>query len=333
MVTVMAINHGLAFGFQVSWNESVAAAAAKSCSLPAYRCERIAAQRVVRGSRFSWSDFRVKDAEAPTGIQGWMDGESLCHAGWEMAERKTEGSRKALRDEAVDPAAGPETLLLGVDTCGPAGSVALGRLDAGGAIEILGEIELEGRSYSARLVAAIDELLRGAGLRIRDVSAIVAVHGPGSFTGVRVGLSTVKGLAEVVGMGIVAVSRLEVLAAKAGVKSAALDAHRHEVFLRLERDGEAPTELLAGAAELAALPAPAEIAVGDDGAAALIQAGWQDTRLVQMAAPRAGDALRVAAGRVLAGAFVDSLVLDGHYLRRSDAEIFGERAEAAPARR
>ena len=79
-------------------------------------------------------------------------------------------------------------LLLAIDTCGPSGSVALGRL-AGDAVEILGQIELEGRSYSATLVAAVGDLLAGSGIGLRNLAAIVAVNGPGSFTGVRVGLS------------------------------------------------------------------------------------------------------------------------------------------------
>jgi tRNA threonylcarbamoyladenosine biosynthesis protein TsaB len=217
-------------------------------------------------------------------------------------------------------------LLLGIDTCGPMGSVALGRL-SGDLIEIVGDRELEGRSYSATLVAAVGELLRGAGVGMKDVSAIVAVNGPGSFTGVRVGLAAVKGLAESGsgGRGI-AVSRLEVLAAKAAVRSAALDAHRHEVFLRLSGAGVDARELLAGAEELAEIQVGDAIAVCDESAAALLGAGWPDVELVKCAAPTAADALRLCAGRVPQGKFVDLALLDGHYLRRSDAEIFGEAA-------
>ena len=57
----------------------------------------------------------------------------------------------------------PGRLLLAIDTCGPTGSVALGRL-AGRDLEILGQTELEGRSYSATLVAAVGELLANAGM-------------------------------------------------------------------------------------------------------------------------------------------------------------------------
>jgi tRNA threonylcarbamoyladenosine biosynthesis protein TsaB len=220
--------------------------------------------------------------------------------------------------------------LLAIDTCGPSGSVALGRL-AGSAVEILGQIELEGRSYSATLVAAVGELLTASGVELKNLATIVAVNGPGSFTGVRVGLSAVKGLAEAAQIPVAAASRLEVLAAKAGQASAALDAHRHEVFLRLGRQGMETTEMLAGAVELAGIdPQGARIAVCDDAAAALLSSAWPNTELIRTSPPTAADALELCAPRVAAGEFVDVALLDGHYLRRSDAEIFGE--PAAPPR-
>jgi tRNA threonylcarbamoyladenosine biosynthesis protein TsaB len=235
------------------------------------------------------------------------------------------------RESPSDPLAQAATPLLAIDTCGPSGSVALGRLSYGGAVEILGQIELEGRSYSATLVAAVGDLLGGAGVRLEDLGAIVAVNGPGSFTGVRVGLSAVKGLAEVSGIPVVAVSRLEVLAWKAGVGSSALDAHRSEVFLRLALPGTEPIELLAGAEELAAVAVPpAAVALCDDAAAALIGAAWPGAEVVRLAAPTAADALHLAASSVAGGDFVDLALLDGHYLRRSDAEIFGDPAAARP---
>ena len=220
-------------------------------------------------------------------------------------------------------------LLLGIDTCGPTGSVALARSN-GDLIEIVGEMELEGRSYSATLVAAVGDLLGRGGAVLSEVDAIVAVNGPGSFTGVRVGLSAVKGLAEVGQIPVTAVSRLEVLAWKAGVGSAALDAHRHEVFLRLGRDGSAARELLAGVSELDAMdPAGAQIAVCDDAADALLAGAWPGVELVRVIAPTAADAIKLCAGRVRAREFVDLALLDGHYLRRSDAEIFGGSCEGA----
>jgi ribosomal-protein-alanine acetyltransferase len=129
---------------------------------------------------------------------------------------------------------------------------------------------------------------------------------------------------------VVAVSRLEVLAFKAGIASAALDGHRQEIFLRIGGTGTSAKELLAGVEELAALnPAPKRIAICDEAATVLLAAASPATELVRTAEPTAADALLFGAARVDAGKFVDLALLDGHYLRRSDAEIFGEAAEAA----
>lgn len=223
--------------------------------------------------------------------------------------------------QAESKPSGP--IVLAIDTCGPSGSVALGRF-ADGAIELLGQIELKGRTYSATLVSAVGELLQTAGAEVRDLAGIVVVNGPGSFTGVRVGVSAVKGLAFGATIPVLAVSRLEVLASKAGMASAALDAHRGEIFLRLQRPGAEPEELLAGANELAALTqSPERVAICDGAAAEVIAAAWRATQIVSISAPLASDALALAGRRLLAGERVDLALLDGHYLRRSDAEIFG----------
>jgi tRNA threonylcarbamoyladenosine biosynthesis protein TsaB len=220
-------------------------------------------------------------------------------------------------------------LLLAVDTCGPSGSVALGRL-AGRDLEIVGETELEGRSYSATLVTAVADLLAAAGASVGDLGGIVAVNGPGSFTGVRVGLSAVKGLAEAHGIPVVAVSRLKVLLRKAAVTAAALDAHRGEIFLRIERTGRDAEELLAGPEDLASIhPAPVRIAVCDEGAVAMLASAWPQTQQVHVSAPRATDAMRIGEALLVAGVAQDLALLDGHYLRRSDAEIFGPANMAA----
>jgi len=214
-----------------------------------------------------------------------------------------------------------ETLVLGIDTCGPAGSVALARLSAD-RVEVLGQTALEGRTYSAALVASIDGLLKEHGLALRQIGCVAVVSGPGSFTGVRVGLSAAKGLAEGAGLPVVAVSRLEVLSAPSGVENAALDAHRHEAFLRVNG-----RELLAGANDLAAVsPAPQRIAICDEAAARLLAAAWPNAELVRTGAPTAADAIALAAPRIRSREFADVALLDGHYLRRSDAEIFGEKA-------
>jgi len=222
--------------------------------------------------------------------------------------------------------------ILAIDTCGATGSVALGRL-AGRDLDLLGQKELEGRSYSATLVTAVAELLERNQIALKDLGGIVVVNGPGSFTGVRVGLSAVKGLAEPAQIPVVAISRLLVLSRKSGVPSCALDAHRGEVFLRIEEPGQAPRELLAGARELASMErVPLRVAVCDEAAAALLASAWPGTQLVRCEPPMAADTLQIGEARLVAGGQVDLALLDGHYLRRSDAEIFGEAAAAGRTR-
>jgi tRNA threonylcarbamoyladenosine biosynthesis protein TsaB len=215
-------------------------------------------------------------------------------------------------------------LYLAIDTCGVTGTVALGCW-AHGELRVLGQTELEGRSVSSTLIGAVGTLLAQAGIQLRVLSGMVVVSGPGSFTGVRVGLSAVKGLAEAAALPLVAVSRLETMAVDG---CAALDAHRHEVFLRLP--AAEPRELLAGVAELARIdPPPVRIAVCDDAAAALLGEVWPLCQLLRVSPPAAAAALALGVPRLEAGERADVARLDGHYLRRSDAEIFG--APPAPA--
>ena len=223
-----------------------------------------------------------------------------------------------------EPRQGSASLVLGVDTCGPSGTVALGRI-SGDSLQILGQEELAGRSYSANLVRAVKGILQEREAVLRDVRAIVAVRGPGSFTGVRVGLSVVKGLAEPTAIPVIAVSRLEVLAWKAKASSSALDAHRHEIFLRVSEAGKEAQEMLVGKTELNSIrPPEGQLAVCDEATVTLLTAAWPEKPLLRVDAPNAADAIQHAIGRVLTGDFVDLALLDGHYLRRSDAEIFGE---------
>ena len=117
------------------------------------------------------------------------------------------------------------------------------------------------------------------------------------------------------------------MTARSGEANAALDAHRHEVYLRLGGAGQAAREFLAGVAELKAM-APARVAVCDEATAALLGGAWAGVECIPTAAPTAADALVHFSRRVLFDKIVDLALLDGHYLRRSDAEIFGEAKEA-----
>jgi tRNA threonylcarbamoyladenosine biosynthesis protein TsaB len=273
----------------------------------------------VRGRECQWSGILDRAANRLPNQAALEGQQAICHAEDKMTE-------------ATESAEHGTSLVLGIDTCGPSGSVALVRLGREHAEE-LGQIELAGKTYSATLVTAVGELLAGVQVGLGQVAAIVVTHGPGSFTGVRVGLSAVKGLAEPGEIPVVAVSRLAVLAQKAAVESAALDAHRQEVFVRVIGDAGNARELLAGRADLEAMvPVPERVAACDDAAIELLKAVWPGVELVRVQAPTARDAIRLAVAKIRVGEFADLALLDGHYLRRSDAEIFGESARAMARR-
>jgi tRNA threonylcarbamoyladenosine biosynthesis protein TsaB len=125
-------------------------------------------------------------------------------------------------------------IVLAVDTTTPSGSVALLR-DG----ELAGEFNLESPStHSARLLRSIDFLLGAHGIDIREVDAYAVAAGPGSFTGIRIGLSAVKSLAFASGKPVAAVSTLEALASKIVSPSVRLacpllDAKKGELYAAL----------------------------------------------------------------------------------------------------
>src|SRR5690348_16179816 len=119
-------------------------------------------------------------------------------------------------------------LILGVDTSGKNGSIALLECEASSS-RTLDLIPLEGGTFSAQLVPQIAALLEKHGRTKREVDVFAVVSGPGSFTGLRVGLAAIKALAEILQKPIVAVSLLETVAVASGMNGrmmAALDAGR-----------------------------------------------------------------------------------------------------------
>src|ERR1051325_4577466 len=123
-------------------------------------------------------------------------------------------------------------LLLAADTSGKLGSIALARCGQGDICDVLEVIPLEGGTFSAQLVPQIASLLAKHGFGKQDLGALAVASGPGSFTGLRVGLAATKALAEILDKPIVAVSLLDAVTASAngsGKVLAALDAGRSEV--------------------------------------------------------------------------------------------------------
>ncbi len=213
--------------------------------------------------------------------------------------------------------------VLGMDTCGAEGSIALAEVTAAG-VNVTGERRLVGRTCSEELLPAVREMLEAGGLAVRDLDAIVVVVGPGSFTGERVGLSTAKGLAQAAGLAVIGVSRLQVLAQKAGSRAAVLDAGRGEMYLGVARDEAGET--LMSPDEIRGLMEMGEIACCEAKPAQALMGA----RVVD--APMAEDALRYAQGRILRREFDDLAGLDAHYLRRSEAEVAAERHAAEAGR-
>ena len=204
-------------------------------------------------------------------------------------------------------------MLLGIDTCGSAGTIALAQR-VGDRMTVLGTTELANKTYDSLLIPRLRALLETHHVSLQEMEAIVIVNGPGSFTGVRVGVSAVKGLAEATGIPVIAVSRLRVLAQKAQKPYAALDAGRGEFYFGDYTDGH--HEALMSVEELRAAASVSELAICEEKA----EAAFPDAQMVDQ--PTATDALAVALPRLLAKDFDDLAALDGNYLRRSDAELF-----------
>ncbi|MFN8005648.1 MAG: tRNA (adenosine(37)-N6)-threonylcarbamoyltransferase complex dimerization subunit type 1 TsaB [Terriglobia bacterium] len=129
-------------------------------------------------------------------------------------------------------------IILSIDTSSMAGSIVLSG-DEG----FLGEHSLESsQTHSVRLLAAIDLVLRGAERSISDVEGFAVISGPGSFTGLRIGLTTVKGIAEVLRRPVIPITASEAWAEKhsdlQGILIPLVPAGRKEVFATIyERHG------------------------------------------------------------------------------------------------
>jgi tRNA threonylcarbamoyladenosine biosynthesis protein TsaB len=221
-------------------------------------------------------------------------------------------------------------LLLVTDTSGRNGTVALahaGESSSANEIQLIEVAPLAGGAFSAQLVPQIAGLFQKHALGKTDIGAFIVVSGPGSFTGLRVGLAAIKGLAEVLQKPIVPVSLLEVVATAGraqGKVVAALDGGRREVFFgAYEIAGESvqvlreellsqpefllaarestvvtPDSALADAARTAGLPV---LAVDPPNSEMIARFGWK---------------------KLQAGATVSPEQLEANYMRRSDAEIF-----------
>lgn len=222
-------------------------------------------------------------------------------------------------------------LIVAVDTSGRKGSVALCRGD-GHSCEALALTALEGGTYSARLMPSIAEMLEAQAVAKSEVDGFVVVDGPGSFTGLRVGIATVKALCQALRKPLAAVSMLEALALREGPGRVAsiLDAGRGEVYLgEYEVAGMRADPVRQSIARLdlivQQLPDAGEpsIVTPEAKVAEVLKASGVNVKVV--AAVQAGEIGRIGLRRLLAGETVDPATLDANYIRRSDAELFAPR--------
>lgn len=227
--------------------------------------------------------------------------------------------------------------ILTIDTSSNCSSVAL----SDGA-NLLGEYILgEDRCNSGRLPDAISKLLASAGLTPAALDAFAVSLGPGSFTGVRVGIATVKGLAMATGKPAVGFSSLAILAMNLPFASCQVapmfDARKSEVYAGLYRcttlpEAISPDAVIAPADFLSRITEPT-LFLGDG---ALRYRELIQSNLGELAffppwhahLPRASAGAVIALDRALKGEFTPLALLNPTYLRASEAEIAKQRREA-----
>ena len=236
-------------------------------------------------------------------------------------------------------------LLLATDTSGKNGSIALALVTPGlSDVEIVEVVPLAGGAFSAQLVPQIAALLEKHGYRKSDLGAFAIVSGPGSFTGLRVGLAAIKALAEALQKPIAVISLLEAVAwsgtahgAPRGRVLAALDAGRGDVYIgdyefdpRVHMHSERllhREEFIAEAKGIGVKSAEATrkaVVTPSTVLAAMVQAAGTQVELIEY--PNAGVIARLGWERLQRGQTVRPDELDANYIRHSDAEIFSKPA-------
>jgi tRNA threonylcarbamoyladenosine biosynthesis protein TsaB len=205
--------------------------------------------------------------------------------------------------------------ILALDTASNSASVAIRR---DGETTALVELHSAG-GFAHLLFPAIEKCVNEATIRPRDIDCFAAAAGPGSFTGVRVALSAVKGLSEAYGKPAIAVSNLRALSSfgKNALRAVLLDARRGELYTAVY-DAQLRPVL-----PEAVLPLTEFLAQLDRGVSYefLSTAPLAVPDLHVVTAPLA-PAVALCAERAGSGNWSDPALLDANYVRRSDAELF-----------
>jgi tRNA threonylcarbamoyladenosine biosynthesis protein TsaB len=208
-------------------------------------------------------------------------------------------------------------LVLAIDTSGRHGGITLARGDSD-AVEIIESASIQGGTFSSELIPQISEILARNKTGIEKIEGLIAVTGPGSFTGLRVGLTAVKGLAEVLKIPIATVSALESIAFSQPEPSsvmAVLDAGRGEVYVGIYDRGQRKEELMS-AAEAIELAGKRNFRVVV--AEKTLAEKFIDAQLLEQ--PGSEVAARLGIRKLFTGEVVDVLALDANYVRKTEAE-------------
>jgi len=219
-------------------------------------------------------------------------------------------------------------LLLAADTSGKHGSIALARCEPDGACEVLEVVPLAGGTFSAQLVPQIAALLAKHNVNKQQIDAFAVASGPGSFTGLRVGLAAIKALAEVLAKPIAAVSLLEAISVAGGVEGeviAALDAGRNETYVgeyEVVKDATMRRERLLTRQEFLDAALAKTVVTSDK----VVSDAARNVALkvVEIERPRSDAIARLGWKKILTGETVSPEALDANYIRRSDAKIFSK---------
>jgi tRNA threonylcarbamoyladenosine biosynthesis protein TsaB len=215
--------------------------------------------------------------------------------------------------------------ILALDTSTLQASVALASDDS-----VVAERERVVTTHSESLLVLVDECLAAAGLRARDVDVIACGAGPGSFTGLRIGLATAKGLCFALDKPLVMISSLAALAARApdGVCCAAVDAFKNEVYAARftvaagTPTGDGEERVLPPAALVEELRAHAPLVLAGNAAQKYPELLAPGVRLLdERPGPRAADVARLARARATQNDFDVLATATPRYIRPSEAEL------------
>jgi tRNA threonylcarbamoyladenosine biosynthesis protein TsaB len=228
-------------------------------------------------------------------------------------------------------------LILLVDTAGATGGVLLAHSDGPlPAIEILAESQLEPRESSTQLIPALGKMFKANRMELADLDALAVVVGPGSFTGLRIGLSAVKAMAEVAAKPVIPISRLAMMATAVdipGVVHVLLDAGRGEFYHGIYRDRGMTciSESLETSASLTtSFESIPGAAVASEPVVVDALRALPGTDLLEIPLVTVRDALPLVFTAWLARTFGEVAVMDANYLRRIEPAVAFKSAPARP---